>query len=372
MSVPISLKYRAFLSYAHANVGWGKWLHGQLENFRIDKDLVGRDTRVGPVPKSLRPIFRDREDFVGGHILTEATVAALDQSAALIVLCSAISATRPAVNEEVRLFRSRHPNRPVIPVIVGGSYPDNFPPALRFELAPGGEVTDQPLTILGPDLRESGDGRPLGLAKVVAGLIGVGTDEIVRRSQQAARRRLRNWIAGLSLVVFALAGLATWAEFNRREAVAQREAAEVQRARAERDFAAAKKAVDGLIGNIAEGFQDVKDISSATIHKVLDTLKRTVDELAATEPGDKNLQTSRMAMLTDFSRTYLKAGDKAAAKSAAEESVIIARGFAKDSSDKVMQRHLSIALWDLGTALENASDATGALAAYQESSCNRY
>ena len=28
--------------------------------------LSGRDTALGPVPKSLRPIFRDREDFSAG------------------------------------------------------------------------------------------------------------------------------------------------------------------------------------------------------------------------------------------------------------------------------------------------------------------
>ena len=82
-----------------------------------------------------------------------------------------VSAGRPAVNEEVRLFRSRHPERPVIPVIVDGSWPENAPPALRYELGTDGKVTDRPITILGSDLREGGDGRALGLAKVVAGLI---------------------------------------------------------------------------------------------------------------------------------------------------------------------------------------------------------
>jgi hypothetical protein len=33
--------------------------------------LVGRDTARGPVPKTLHPIFRDREDFSGGHSLTD-------------------------------------------------------------------------------------------------------------------------------------------------------------------------------------------------------------------------------------------------------------------------------------------------------------
>src|SRR5262245_33209498 len=173
---------------------------------------------AGPVPKKIRPIFRDREDFVGGRTLTDATIAALDASSALIVLCSPVSATRPAVNEEVRLFCSRHPDRPVIPVVLDGTWPDNFPPALRFEVEADGTVTDRPTVILGPDLREAADGRTLGLAKIVAGLLGVGTDEIVRRAERDRQRRLRNWIAGLSVVIVALAGLTVWAEINRREA----------------------------------------------------------------------------------------------------------------------------------------------------------
>ena len=51
---PVQFRYRAFLSYGHADTGWAKWLHGKLEGFRIDRDLVGRTTETGPVPKTLR------------------------------------------------------------------------------------------------------------------------------------------------------------------------------------------------------------------------------------------------------------------------------------------------------------------------------
>ena len=219
-------KYRAFLSYAHADVTWGKRLHGHLESFRIDKDLVGRETARGPVPASLRPIFRDREDFTGGQTLADATTAALEQSQALIVLCSLVAASRPAVNEEVRLFRWRHPERPVIPVIIDGNYPDNFPPALRFEIAADGSISDKPVTILGPDLREEADGMALGHAKIVAGLIGVGTDEIARRAERERQRRMRRWVIGLSAGVAVLSGVTVWAVLSQQEAVAQRKVAE--------------------------------------------------------------------------------------------------------------------------------------------------
>jgi TIR domain len=193
--------------YSHRDTGWAKWLHARLEGFCIDKD-------VGPVPKTLRPIFRDREDFSGGHTLTEATVTALDASATLIVLCSTVSAGRPAINEEVRLFRSRHPDRPVIPVIINGTAPDNFPAALRYELAADGTITDRSVTILGPDLRDSADGKNLGLAKTVAGLTGLSPDDIFRRAERARRRRGRIWagLAGVFLfLAIAAAGSAVYA-----------------------------------------------------------------------------------------------------------------------------------------------------------------
>ena len=175
------------------------------------------------MPKTLRPIFRDREDFSGGHTLTDATVAALDASAALIVLCSPVAASRPAVNEEVRLFRSRHPDRPAIPVIVDGTWPDNFPPALRFELAADGSVTDRPMTILGPDLRDAADGKTLGLAKTIAGLTGLGADDVFRRAERARRRRTRIWggVAGFCLSLAVLASgsaVYAWQQLKTNEA----------------------------------------------------------------------------------------------------------------------------------------------------------
>ncbi|MGY3443009.1 TIR domain-containing protein [Bradyrhizobium sp. USDA 4473] len=219
MRPPVTLKYRAFLSYARADTSWATWLHRRLEGYRIDPNLVDGETDIGRDPQTLRPIFRDREDFAAGRGLTEATIAAVDQAAAMIVVCSAVAAGRPAVNEEVRLFRSRHPKRPLIPVIVDGTFPDNFPPALRFELGDDGSVTERPITILGPDLRETGDGRELGLAKVIAGLTGLDTDVVFRRAERARRRR-RKYVATASAVVLGVVtSLGFWSELQRRRFV---------------------------------------------------------------------------------------------------------------------------------------------------------
>jgi hypothetical protein len=69
-----------------------------LEAFRIDKELVGRETSYGPIPQTLRPIFRDSEDFTAGHTLTDQTIAALDASAGVLPVRSGTVTERPRAN----------------------------------------------------------------------------------------------------------------------------------------------------------------------------------------------------------------------------------------------------------------------------------
>jgi formylglycine-generating enzyme required for sulfatase activity len=218
MSEPTDLKYRAFISYSHADTSWAKWLHRGLEAFHIDKDLAGRVTATGPIPQALRPIFRDRDEFTAGHALAEQTLAALDDSHALIVVCSPASAKSRYVNEELRLFKSRHPERAVIPLIVAGKPGDPkfecFPPALSSKLDASGQITAEPDELLAADAQEEGDGKNLALAKVVAGLLGVSSDEIFRRAERerraAARRRRRVQVLIAGLGVLLIVGLVGW------------------------------------------------------------------------------------------------------------------------------------------------------------------
>jgi hypothetical protein len=216
--------YSAFLSYSHADQAWANWLHKRLEQHRFDDDLVGRPSPLGPIPKTLAPVFRDREDFTGGHLLNDATASALESSATLVVVCSKSAAQRPAVNEEVRIFRSRYSNRSVIPVIIDGNWPENFPPALRVEIASDGSLSERPATFLGADVRRSGDGKELALCKAIAGIVNVRADDIFRRVRRQKQRRTRNLLAAILVVATALTGLLFWGENNRRAAVYQRNA----------------------------------------------------------------------------------------------------------------------------------------------------
>ncbi len=210
-------KYRAFLSYSHADTPVAKRVHGLLEAFRFDKDLIGRETPRGPIPETLRPIFRDRLEFETGRSLMDATIEALDQSAALIVLGSPDAARSKYVNEELRQFKARHPDRPVIPLIVRGGSGDPmkecFPPALS--LATGDDATIAAAgDVLASDLREEGDGIDLALAKVIARLIGLAPDEVYRRAERERRiqrRRVRQVQAVIyALLLAVIGGLIGW------------------------------------------------------------------------------------------------------------------------------------------------------------------
>jgi hypothetical protein len=57
MPGPVPLKYRAFISYSHADTGWARWLHRGLESFVIDPDLAGRETSTGKVPPRCGPSY---------------------------------------------------------------------------------------------------------------------------------------------------------------------------------------------------------------------------------------------------------------------------------------------------------------------------
>ncbi len=200
-------KFKAFISYSHADENWGGWMQRSLERFRAPAALAQNLTAQG---KSVRlaPVFRDREDLPVAGNLNAAIQAALADSECQIVLCSPNAAKSKWVNEEIKLFHRLHGPGRVFAVIVAGepfasSMPGRedeecFPPALRIALDENGELTDRPAEPLAADAREHGDGKRYAMLKVAAGMLGVGLDDLVRRDAQ--RRARQAWtITGASL-----------------------------------------------------------------------------------------------------------------------------------------------------------------------------
>lgn len=211
------MRYAAFLSYSHKDAAAARWLHRKLEAYRIPKRLIGSAGRHGPVPARLTPIFRDREELPAAGDLSETVRAALAASDALIILCSPNAAASPWVGREIAVYRELHPGRPVYAAIVAGEPAEAFP----AELTAGGKI--EPLAA---DLRKEGDGRRLGLLKLVAGLAGLNLDALVQRDAARRMRTVTAVTAGALAAMLVMAVMTTLALRARAEADRQRAEAE--------------------------------------------------------------------------------------------------------------------------------------------------
>ncbi|MFZ5616517.1 MAG: TIR domain-containing protein [Pseudomonadota bacterium] len=228
-------RFKAFISYSHADEAWGGWLQRSLENFRAPKSLA---SKLGAKDESARlaPVFRDREDLPVAGSLNSAIQAALADSEFQIVLCSPNSAKSRWVNEEIKLFHKLHgPGRvfalivagePGASAIAGREAEECFPPALRFQLGENGELTDAPAEPLAADARENGDGKRYALLKVAAGMLGVGLDDLIRRDAQRRARLATVWTVSSGCVAAAMTALALYAVAKNNEATLMRGKAE--------------------------------------------------------------------------------------------------------------------------------------------------
>ena len=228
--------YIAFLSYSHRDKKVANWLHRALEFYALPSHLVGRESRLGPIPRRVRPIFRDREELAAAQNLGKRLENALANSKALIVLCSPAAVASRWTNEEIATFKRLNPGAPVLAAIIAGEpfasemegreEEECFPPALRFKLDADGALTDQRAEPIAADLREEGDGKRLGKLKLIAGLFGLGLDDLVQRDAARRNKRLA-WIAGASaLGMVGTTGLSLYAIDQREEAIEQREQAD--------------------------------------------------------------------------------------------------------------------------------------------------
>jgi tetratricopeptide (TPR) repeat protein len=220
-------RYYAFLSYSHKDKELADWLHRELERFRVPHSLAGKLTANGVVPRRLSPVFRDEQDLSAGGDLAEEIKAALAASQFLIVLCSPTAAKSRWTNQEIESFKRTRPEGCVLAAVVAGEpfasdlpgreAEECFPPALRFKYDRRGHQTTKRAEPLAADFREHGEGRRLAFLKLVAGMLGVGLDDLVQRDTTRRQRRLA-YLAAASLAGMAVTSTLAAAAFQARNA----------------------------------------------------------------------------------------------------------------------------------------------------------
>jgi len=256
-------RYWAFVSYSHKDTAFGRRLHRRLESYALPSRLVGRKTAEGAVPRRLHPIFRDREEFAAAGDLSAEVRTALAASRSLIVVCSPAAAASLWVKREVELFRVLHPDRPVLAAICEGEPGQSLPDALRRTGADG--IAIEPLAA---DFRRGRDGAQLGLLKLVAGVVGVGLDELVQRD---SHRRLQRVTAVTAVAVVAALGMGALTLF-------------ALNAQAERQRSKAEGLVRFMYTDLRDGLRGVGrlDLMAAVNTRALQYYDREIGKLPPT------------------------------------------------------------------------------------------
>lgn len=213
-------KYRAFISYSHADHDWGVWLHKALEKFIIHKNLIGTETAVGEAPTKLGRVFRDEEELGAAHELGPKIEAALSSSDTLIVICSPRSAMSEWVDKEIRRFKELGRSNRVLAVIVDGQphsknqIHECFPSSLKVQL------DGSPAEPLAVDVRKFG--RDDSILRLVSGILDIDYDELKRRELIKAKRAARRFMMFFmgATVLFFLASIGLY------QAIIQKDAAD--------------------------------------------------------------------------------------------------------------------------------------------------
>ena len=212
----MNCRYWCFISYSHKDEAVARWLARSIEGFRVPRQLVGVAGREGePVPKLVRPVFRDRDELPASADLGATLREALEASRVLVVLCSPDSARSRWVEEEILSFKRRGLTGRILAVIVRGrpnaanAAEECFPDALRFALLPDGSYDrTQIAEPIAADL--TADAPRDVLLRVIAGVLGIAFDDLKQR-HRARQQKQRLWLAAAVLCLgAAFLGMYHW------------------------------------------------------------------------------------------------------------------------------------------------------------------
>jgi tetratricopeptide (TPR) repeat protein len=280
-------KYRAFISYSHADEKWAAWLHKSLETYKLPKHLVGQSTDYGPVPERIAPVFRDRDELATSTELGDVLTEALKQSDCLIVVCSPNAAQSRWTNEEILTYKRLGRQHRIFCLIVDGepgasASPETadqecFPEALTYQIGDDGNLTDIRSEPIAADARAGKDNKQNAKLKLIAGMIGVGFNDLKQREQHRRHQRMVAITVAAAIGMAITTGLAATAWFARIEA-------EVQRTRAEAEAETAKQTTQFMVGLF-----EVSDPSEArgntiTAREILDKGAERIDTELADQP----------------------------------------------------------------------------------------
>lgn len=352
--------YFAFLSYSHQDEADADWLHRELERFRVPAALVGQLTEQGPIPRRLTPIFRDRHELAAADDLGEEIREALANSRCLVVLCSPAAAKSKWTNAEIELFKKLHPDGCVIAAVVAGEPlasgipgredEECFPSALVAKYDRRGKRTGKKVEPLAADLREGKGGRRTGFLKIVAGMLGLGLDDLVQREEVRRQRRLAGIAGGSFVGMLVAGGLAV-------TAIQARDAARDQRREAE-------GLVEFMVGDLRDKLEPIGRLDA--LDGVGTRVLEYYGKQDASELSDRGLEQRSSALNLLAQVAFLRGKLDEAQQLSREASEGTAERLRRDPDDtKRLFDHAQNVFWQ-GEIARNRGQMAEAEAAYRE------
>ena len=228
-------------------------------------------------------------------------------------------------------------------------------PVSRFNLDADGKITQEQVELLAADVREEGDGKQLALAKIVAGLLGVSSDEIFRRSERERRHkaRLRNGLIGvLAILVLAatVSAIYAWQQLKTNEAFLN---------------ATLKRATE--IVNTAVAQAENYGVPQTATLELLSRAEGLFNDMALLGRPTPELKYRKALMLVEFARNYAILGATDKRKARADEAYQLMTELANErANDPDTLLTLATTLDEQGDVQVALANLTNSLDAYGE------
>lgn len=218
-------RYDAFISYRHAPLDLyvAQTLQRRLETFKVPK-LADKETKeLGK--KSIKRIFRDRDELPLAGNLSEPIMEALSSSENLIVICSPRILESLWCRREIETFISLRGMDHVYAVLIEGEPEEAFPEPLRtIKKEVTGEdgivtIEEVPVEPLAADVRgrskaEVNKKIKQEMLRLAAPMLGCSYDDLRQRHKMRRLKRMLVTAAAAAGALFLFGAFSAWQAFR--------------------------------------------------------------------------------------------------------------------------------------------------------------
>ncbi len=218
-------RYDAFISYRHAPLDLyvAQTLQRRLETFKVPK-LADKETKeLGK--KSIRRIFRDKDELPLAGNLSEPIMEALSSSENLIVICSPRILESLWCRREIETFISLRGMDHVYAVLIEGEPEEAFPEPLRtIKKEVEGEdgsvtIVEVPVEPLAADVRGKSKAEvnkkiKQEMLRLVAPMLGCSYDDLRQRHKMRRLKRMLVTAAAAAGALFLFGTFSAWQAFR--------------------------------------------------------------------------------------------------------------------------------------------------------------